>query len=203
MADKKPIKSERGNIKEFATGDVVPVKHGGTGEKDFRHKGYLVGERNKKLRTVKCEYNRTTDPTANHDITDGYEVGSRWINTTDKKEWLCVKSTRKSAEWILSSAEDFDSTDTFRFYQSLVDFRYDYTKATWTQRTCQDFRDLTQIVYRYGGSTGDIAGTMVISYDSNYQPVTATMTYADSTVKRISIGYDEDNYLDTSFRFEV
>ncbi len=41
----------------------------------------------------------TTDPDANEDSGDGYSIGSRWINVTLDKEFVCLDSTLTAAVW--------------------------------------------------------------------------------------------------------
>lgn len=45
------------------------------------------------------ELAKTADPTVNDDANDGYKVGSRWINTTDDHEFVCVANTVGAAVW--------------------------------------------------------------------------------------------------------
>ena len=49
----------------------------------------------------------TTDPTATDDVTQGYVVGSRWLNITDDKEWFCANNTEEAAVWVLSAGDVF------------------------------------------------------------------------------------------------
>ncbi len=42
----------------------------------------------------------TVDPTANDDSTDGYTVGSTWINTATDRIWICVDATATAAIWV-------------------------------------------------------------------------------------------------------
>jgi hypothetical protein len=44
-------------------------------------------------------YTATTDPTANDDSTDGYTIGSVWINTSTDRIWVCVDATATAAIW--------------------------------------------------------------------------------------------------------
>lgn len=41
----------------------------------------------------------TTAPVATDDSADGYAVGSRWIDTTANKEYVCVDATETAAIW--------------------------------------------------------------------------------------------------------
>jgi len=39
-------------------------------------------------------------PTVNDDITLGYTVGSRWIDITNDKEYVCLDNTNGAAVWL-------------------------------------------------------------------------------------------------------
>ena len=49
---------------------------------------------------VKQNLSATSAPTANDDSDDGYAIGSRWIDTTSDKEYVCVDATAGAAVWI-------------------------------------------------------------------------------------------------------
>jgi hypothetical protein len=42
----------------------------------------------------------TTDPTAGDDSGDGYSIGSRWLNTTSDREFVCLNASPSAAVWI-------------------------------------------------------------------------------------------------------
>lgn len=44
-------------------------------------------------------YNATKNPTVNHNASDNYLVGSRWINISSLEEFVCVNSNDKNAMW--------------------------------------------------------------------------------------------------------
>jgi len=48
---------------------------------------------------VRNNYTATTNPTTTDDITIGYEVGSKWINVTLNKIFICVDSTDTTPVW--------------------------------------------------------------------------------------------------------
>lgn len=47
----------------------------------------------------RCRYDATADPTVDDDTTEGYAVGSRWVNETANKEFVCLDPTEGSATW--------------------------------------------------------------------------------------------------------
>jgi len=50
-----------------------------------------------------------TNPTVNDDVSVGYSVGSRWINQTADKEYVCVDSTDGAAVWKETTQQDTDT----------------------------------------------------------------------------------------------
>ena len=48
---------------------------------------------------IKTNLAATTDPTTGDDSGDGYAVGSRWINVTLDKEFVCLDATAAAAVW--------------------------------------------------------------------------------------------------------
>lgn len=55
---------------------------------------------------LKHNYNALSDPTANDDTTQGYQVGSRWKDTTNHHEFVCTDATTASAIWTRTTAKD-------------------------------------------------------------------------------------------------
>lgn len=48
---------------------------------------------------AKNNFSATVDPTANDDITEGYDIGSRWLNPANEQMYVCVKATDGQAVW--------------------------------------------------------------------------------------------------------
>lgn len=186
MSDIIPIKSDGSNLKKFTSGDTIPISHGGTGVSKFNSKGFVINKGNKNLETIKCEFDKKQDPTPRNDHKDGFSVGSRWINTVSKKEWLCVDNSYNNAIWISGGNIGGDG---------LVSFEYDYKVYTWINRINTNYKDVTQIIFKNGGISGVIVGTLSITYNSDFQPTLFSMTYEDNTIRTIIINYDEDGYL--------
>lgn len=47
-------------------------------------------------------FGATTNPGVSNDISEGYEVGSTWINTSTDSAYLCSDSTEGAAVWLLT-----------------------------------------------------------------------------------------------------
>jgi len=64
--------------------------------------GELRTYRNGSVQEVRAQKDNVTTvaPTATDDGVAGYEVGSRWLNTTGPTEYVCVSSTTGSAVWL-------------------------------------------------------------------------------------------------------
>jgi hypothetical protein len=61
------------------------------------------------VRVTKAKRNNwtaTTNPTVNDDTNDGYDVGSMWLNTTNRNLWQCISATAAAAVWNLVSRND-------------------------------------------------------------------------------------------------
>lgn len=48
---------------------------------------------------LKCNYSGTSAPTVNNDSSQGYAVGSRWLDTTNNDEYVCLNATAGNAVW--------------------------------------------------------------------------------------------------------
>lgn len=48
---------------------------------------------------LKTNLTATTDPGAGDDITQGYEVGSIWVNIASETYWVAVNTSPGSAVW--------------------------------------------------------------------------------------------------------
>lgn len=64
---------------------------------------------------LKNNYTATTDPTVSSDTTAGYDVGSRWVNTTSKVAYMCISSSAGAAVWqrLVPDVQKFTSSGTW------------------------------------------------------------------------------------------
>ncbi len=65
--------------------------------------GGLISESNSVSATKvpKATMDATTDPSMSQDITQGYEIGSRWFNNVTSTQFFCVNSTAGVAIWVV------------------------------------------------------------------------------------------------------
>jgi len=54
---------------------------------------------------VKCKFDATIAPTINNDVSEGYTVGSRWLDITNLKSYVCLDNTDGAAVWIENVVE--------------------------------------------------------------------------------------------------
>ena len=59
----------------------------------------------------KCKYDATVAPTEDNDSSEGYAVGSKWIDTTHAKIYECVDATGGAAVWQENGVASVDTTD--------------------------------------------------------------------------------------------
>ncbi|MCY3022210.1 MAG: tail fiber domain-containing protein [Planctomycetota bacterium] len=114
-----------GNISGTAANvtGTVAVANGGTGKTAVTSGSYLVGNGagtlNEKttaqvktdlaltasdvglgnVENLKVNLAAATDPAAGNDATQGYAAGSRWLNTTTQKEFICLSPAAGAAVW--------------------------------------------------------------------------------------------------------
>lgn len=66
-------------------------------------------------------YSSLVDPTVNDDISDGYTVGSIWINQTTESVFICADNTAGAANWIEIAASIY-IPGKLVIISSLIDF---------------------------------------------------------------------------------
>lgn len=60
---------------------------------------------------LKGTHEAAADPAVGDDSADGYVVGSRWVNTTDDKEFICLDNTLGAAVWTETTGAGAGSGD--------------------------------------------------------------------------------------------
>ena len=59
----------------------------------------LLAYLNRSGTALKRNLTATTDPDVDDDASEGYSVGSDWVNATLDRYWMCVDSTTGAAVW--------------------------------------------------------------------------------------------------------
>lgn|SRR5512138_29645 len=85
------------------TSSVVGAVVGGTGVNASAYEGLIRFSGGVALE-LKSEFDAAVPPTTGDDENDGYAVGSRWIDTTAGKEYVCVDASAGAALWIETTA---------------------------------------------------------------------------------------------------
>jgi hypothetical protein len=87
------------------TSGVLSVIRGGTGSNTFTQNSLLIGNGINGIVSMKCKWDGTLAPTANNDLSEGYIVGSRWLDILNDKEYVCVDNTNTLAIWIETTVD--------------------------------------------------------------------------------------------------
>ena len=75
------------------------------------------------LINIKSIYNAIGPPTVNDDTTQGYSIGSRWIDLTNNKEYVATNVTTNAAIWIETSNNNY--VNDLKIYDASQDNTYD------------------------------------------------------------------------------
>ena len=130
---------------------------------------------------LKVNLTATTNPTVNDDTTAGYEIGSRWFNTTLLQEYVLMSSTTGAAVWKTTTREydqvRVESSTNSATY--VVAGTYLYRGAA--HRTIKSIRVIAAHATATSGYTFDVR---VIDYD-NSGAVLAEVTGLSGTSKAI------------------
>lgn len=91
---------------------VIPVSKGGLGSNASSWKaGFVKASGSGTFSSVKCNYTATAAPSIGNDGTQGYSIGSRWIDVTNKKEYICLDTTTLAAVWKETTIAAASTTD--------------------------------------------------------------------------------------------
>jgi hypothetical protein len=69
----------------------------------------------------------STAPDADNDSSEGYQVGSRWIDTANDKEYVCVDATEESAIWVETTGAATTTLDVTTETHRISKELYSYT----------------------------------------------------------------------------
>jgi hypothetical protein len=127
----------------------------------------------------------TTDPTVNDDENDNYTVGSRWINTTSDKYFVCVDNTVGAAVWQRYQLYDVDLEAIAALTSTANKLPYATGAGTWALtdfsafgRTLVDDADASAARI----TLGLVIGSNVQAYNANLAAISALTFAADKGV---------------------
>lgn len=123
--------AERDTLKNIKDGEYCYYKSDGKlfirteGEWNYLSDAY---------KTQNSAYNKldaTHNPTELDDETAGYSIGSIWINTIDKKSYICTQATKGAAQWDLMGGQiNLNTTEIIPFIydETMIDREQDQKK---------------------------------------------------------------------------
>jgi len=121
---------------------------------------------------IKKKFDATQAPTVNNDIDEGYAVGSRWVDVTNDKEYVCLDNTDGAAVWTETTEAGGGATT----FTGLTDTPSAYTdKAGKTLKVnstpdAVEFANDTNVTTKTTTATLTVAeqGTILVSASSAY-----------------------------------
>jgi hypothetical protein len=108
-------------------------------------------------------FENTSNPTATNDITEGYLVGDRWINTVNDSIYFCVDNTEDNAVWSSGggSINDGDKGD-ITVSNSGITWTIDNNAVSYAK--IQDVSATDKLLGRVSSGSGDIEEITCTSY---------------------------------------
>lgn len=103
-------KNDHNHSTSQITSGILPIVRGGTGVSSLTTNGILVGNGTSGIISKKSVFSANSAPTFNDDSNDGYVVGSRWIDISADKEYVCLDATIGMSIWRETTANAGDIT---------------------------------------------------------------------------------------------
>jgi len=133
---------------------------------------YHLTETEHTIAIIKKKLDATQAPTVNNDIDEGYAVGSRWVDVTNDKEYVCLDNTDGAAVWTETTEAGGGATT----FTGLTDTPSAYTdKAGKTLKVnstpdAVEFANDTNVTTKTTTATLTVAeqGTILVSASSAY-----------------------------------
>ncbi len=143
------------------------------------------------VENLKVNLTATTDPTVNDDTGDGYSVGSRWVNTSTDKEYVCLDASTGAAVWLETTALGGG-----KFVDRGDPSAYDFTSLT-ADETWRDLdlssivpEDATAVLLRTLFRSGSAADTAQFRENGNSNTINVErmpLGFANSDVYRTAV----------------
>jgi hypothetical protein len=123
LASPGPMTTKGDLISANSTGDATRLPVGGNSALLRAASGTTTG-----LEWQGNNFGASAAPTVNDDSGDGYSIGSRWLDTTNDKEYVALDVTAGAAVWVETTATGGTSVSNERTVDDTV-------IATWVDRT--------------------------------------------------------------------
>jgi hypothetical protein len=82
------------------TSGTLGVVRGGTGAATLTQDGVLIGNGTNPVTAKLYNFTATIAPTTSNDNTQGYSTGSRWLNVSASREYICISAGTGAAVWV-------------------------------------------------------------------------------------------------------
>jgi len=138
---------------------------------------------------VKCKFDATSAPTVDNDVDEEYTVGSRWLDVTADKSYVCLNNTNGAAVWI----ETTGAGDGVTTFTALTDTPTDYTGQAGKYTKVNVDETALEFGTPAGGGTVTTSGTPVI-YDYARFTDTTTIEGRSYTEVKSDLGIDLSLY---------
>jgi len=145
---------------------------------------------------IKKKLDATQAPTVNNDIDEGYAVGSRWVDVTNDKEYVCLDNTDGAAVWTETTGAGAGAET----YLELTDTPAAYDDGKYAKSTAAGVVWDTPA----GAGTVDTSGTPVANDIARFTGATTIegLSYAEfKAALDLEVGTDVQAYsADNAFR---
>jgi len=130
---------------------------------------------------VKCKFDATSAPTVNNDVDEGYTVGSRWMDVTNDKSYVCLDNTDGVAVWIETTGAGGGATT----FTGLTDTPANYTGSSLKHVRINEGETALEFVTLGGG--GDMLKSV---YDTDTDNIVDKAETVDDGVGNASTAAD-------------
>ena len=144
----------------------------------------------------KNNFEAVTEPTANDDVNDGYEVGSRWVDTATDIHYVCLDATAGAAIW----AETSLVYGTESGYIEALD-EASTTSTTYVQRLRFTSADIPAGTYRIGWSA--LQATAKASLSVGFRVQLDDTTDLTEYLSQIEVVWPDSYHPHGGFRYVV
>lgn len=159
-------------------------------------------------------YTDTVDPTGGDDISQGFYVGSRWLNIDSRKEFVCLDNTEGNAIWItiISDTVGFQNGYDYNYVEN--DVEVSTNGDEWIQKLQLSLTGIPEGDYRIAwnfawrsSKTSNIIEVKIEQNDeaalsiTDYEAKDTSMIANVSGFKNISLSTG-DHHIDMDFRKE-